>query len=98
MAKTSKKAPARGPMQDSSSHAYGERAEIAVLNAEYGQGKGWMYKHLDGPNLYEFVEAGATKCRIDGIWYVAVFYRGQDKMLRSTTAERWRQRFERASK
>jgi len=75
-----------------------ERKEIEVLNAEYGKGKGYKYKHVDGKDSYEFVEAGAAKCRIDGTWYIAVYYRQSSGMLCCTAADRWRLRFQRVSK
>ena len=72
--------------------------EIEVINAEYGKGKDYQYKHSEGKKdiTYTFVEAGATKCRVDGVWYISVFYRGtNDKLLRSTSADRWKARFKR---
>lgn len=75
-----------------------ERRQIEILDATYGKGKGFIYKHDEekGEARYIYEEAGATKCRVDGTWYVAVFYRNtKTKMMTSTTAERWKLRFKR---
>lgn len=53
-----------------------------------------LYSHADG-GTYAFVEHGAQKCAATGEWQDAVFYRGQDGLLRSTTKARWAERFTR---
>ena len=94
-----KKAPTKEePVSKVSTPVSSERKEIEVLDAEYGKGKGFLYKHADDSigTTYIYEEAGASKCRIDGIWYVCVYYRNtKTKLLTCTTAERWRSRFTR---
>ncbi len=89
------------PVSNVSTPISAERKAIEVLDAEFGKGKGLLYKHADDKigTVYTYEEAGAAKCRIDGIWYVAVYYRNvKTKLLTSTTSERWRSRFTRVKK
>jgi predicted HAD superfamily Cof-like phosphohydrolase len=50
------------------------------------------HRHADG-GLYTFVETGSLKDPQTDEWHRAVFYRGQDGRLCSTTKERWEKRF-----